>query len=547
MTDTTVQNDATAEAEAPAVPPRPPVATTPRLAFADAESAGKWAKTLSFMPIAQAQAAMVGQLHALAAGDFSARERAKIAEVLREQVGHLHTELARRYAGKPQPEDERELEAVDQAITLWQALWEQYSTLLKPLIEGDAELQGVKAKILQRGLFVGKQLLVVHGLARRATPGAVWHELHAYYRLAEMLDCAVTAVTDEQMPFGVGTSCYSIYSHALLLALADPCAMTVRQIELADRWLGQWSRKLFPYAQQRETEGPVVIVDLDSAAGALLAPFAPKEAPPAFRFGYPGKLATSVRGRLKRLASGANPGELQLGQDVSVEQSVALLAHLEARWCHVTRTPGDEASAAIDLSTGGLLCAFFRVGGRTFEREDKVDRTIHGAQQHLKSLAALTHYDRYKEDAERDWPWEKWQGRYEWRDAALARADDGRYRWSLEQLVVVRDDERTRLGHVSRVARDVDGKLSLSLKLWPGTPRALTMRAVATSMAEEPPLPAILLAESPEDRATLIMQPRAFTPGRVLRSTDGGQERKFRLTRLVQRGADFERVAFDDT
>jgi cyclic-di-GMP-binding protein len=543
MTDTTLQN---AETHTPAAPRRPPMPATPRLLFADGDSASKWAKTLSFMPISQAQQAMVGQLHALAAADLSARERAKIAEILREQVGHLHTELARRYAGKPQPEGERETEAIDQAIALWQALWQQYSTLLKPLIEGDAELQGVKAKILQRGLFVGKQLVVVYGLARRAMPGSVWHELHAYYRLAEVLDCAVTAVTDEQMPFGVGTSCYSTYSHALLLALADPCAMSVRQIELTDRWLGQWSRKLFPYAQQRESEGPAVIVDLDSASGALLAPFGPKAAPSAFRFGYPGKLATSVRGRLKRLAAGANPGELQLGQDVSVEQCVALLSHLEARWWHVGRPASDDADESLEIATGGLLCAFFRVGGRTFEREEKIDRTFHGAQQHLKSLAALTHYDRHKEEAERDWPWEKWHGRYEWRDASMKREDDGRYRWSLEQLIVAKDDERTRLGFASRVERGPAGELALALKLWPGTPRALTMRPVSTSMAEEAPLPAILLAESPEDRATVVMQPRAFTPGRVLRSTDAGPERKFRLTRLVQRGADFERVAFED-
>jgi len=497
MSDTTVQNP---EADAPAAPPRPPVAAAPRLVFSDGDSAGKWAKTLSFMPLGQAQHAMVGQLQALAAADFPPRERAKIAEILREQIGHLHTELARRYAGKPQPEGERETEAIDQAVALWQALWEQYSTLLKPLIEGDADLQGVKAKVLQRGLFVGKQLVVVHGLARRVTPGTVWHEIHAYYRLAEVLDCAVTAVTDEQMPFGVGTSCYSIYSHALLLALADPCAMSVRQIELTDRWLGQWSRKLFPYAQQRESEGPVIVVDLDSTAGALIAPFAPKDAPSAFRFGYPGKLATSVRGRLKRLAAGANPGELQLGQDVSVEQSSALLAHLEARWCHAARVPTDEADSTLALATGGLLCAFFRVGGRTFEREDKVDRTFHGAQQHLKSLAALTHYDRYKEDAEREWPWEKWQGHYEWRDAAMRRDDDGCYRWSLEQLVVARDDERTRLGYSARVGRGLQGELTLMLKLWPGTPRALTMRPVSTSMAEEPPLPAVLLVRSEERR-----------------------------------------------
>jgi hypothetical protein len=540
--DTTIQNDeAPAQAEA-----RKVSAAAPRLSFSDADSADKWAKTLPMMPIAQAHDVLVGQLHALAVAQFPARERAKIAEILREQVGHLHTELARRYAGKPQPEGERETEAIDQAVALWQALWEQYSTCLKPLIEGHPDLQGVKPKILQRGLFVGKQLVLVHGLARRAVPASVWQELHAYYRLAEMLDCTVASVTDEQMPHGVGTSCYSTYSHALLLGLSDPYAMTVRQIELTDRWLGQWSRKLFPYGRQRETEGAVILIDLDGPSGATLAPMTPKDAPAALRFGYPGKLSTSVRGRLKRLATGANPGELQLGQDVSVEQCVGLLTHLEAKWCHVARPVQGAADVWIGISTGGILGAFYRVGGRTFEREDKMERSFHGAQAHLKTLGALTHYDRFREEAERDWPWERWQGRYEWRDASLRRDDGSHFRWSIEQLVVAQDEDRTRLAFVSRAMRGADGELALALKLWPGTPRALTLRPISTSLTENSPIPGLLLAESPEDRPTLILPPRAFIPGRLLRSVDGGIERKFRLTRLLQRGADFERVAFEE-
>src|SRR4030095_14391977 len=238
----------------------------------------------------------------LSAAAFAPRERATIAEILRDQVAELHTELARRFAGKPQPAAEREHDAADRAIALWHALWEQYSACLKPLLEGDAELQGVKAKLLQRGLYVGKQLVLVYGLARRAPPAALWQELPAYYRLTEILDCAVTAVSDELTPQAVGISCYSTYCHALLLGLADPPAMSIRQIELTDRWLSQWARKVFPYAQQRETEGPVMLIDLDGAAGATLAAAAPGAPPRSMRFCYPGKLATSVRGRLKRLA-----------------------------------------------------------------------------------------------------------------------------------------------------------------------------------------------------------------------------------------------------
>ena len=111
---------------------------------------------------------------------------------------------------------------------------------------------------------------------------------------------------------------------------------------------------------------------------------------------------------------------------------------------------------------------------------------------------------------------------------------------------MVRDDERTRLAYVSRVSRNAEDELAIALKLWPGTPRAMAVRAQTTASARKRRCPRILLAESPEDPATLVVPPRTFTPGRLLRSMDSGAERKFRLTRLVQRGADFERVAFDE-
>src|SRR3954451_9948124 len=211
------------------------------LAFSDAESCAAWVRGLPLTNISKLHGVIVDQLKRLSEAEFSPRERARIAEVFREPVSFLHTELARRYAGKPQPANERELEATEQTLMLWQELWGAYSACLKPMLEGDPDLQGVKQKVLQRGLYVGKQVILAHGLARRLPPAWVWQELHAYYRLAEILDCTVTAVSDELSPAAIGVSCYSTYSHALLLDLADPCSMTIRQIELTDRWLGMWA------------------------------------------------------------------------------------------------------------------------------------------------------------------------------------------------------------------------------------------------------------------------------------------------------------------
>ncbi len=523
-----------------------PTDEPPPLAFADLDGAKHWAKALPQLPLGPAYEALIGQLRAMAAAELPARERATLVEVMREPAFHLHTELARRYAGKPQPAGDRELEAAEQAIAMWHAVWEQYSMCLKPLLEGDTELAGVKSKLLQRGLSVGKQMILVHGLARRLPPPTLWQEIHAYYRLAEMMEAAVQAVSDDLAPNAVGISCYSTYSHALLLALADPCSMTVRQIEVADRWLSQWARKVFPYAEQRETEGLTVVVDLESGSGAALAITPPRDPPQSMRFCYPGKLATSVRGRLKRLAQGATPSELALGHDVSVEQSILLLSHLDAHW-YQTRRRGEAATMAVQLCGGGLNGAYFRVGGRTFDRKDPLGRLTYQGSQHLATLGALTDYDRHREDAERNLPWERWQGRYEWREASLVRVGGPQHRWFLEQLVTLRDDERTRLGFVTRVALDVSGGLALELKCWPGTPRSLAVRPQTSAFSEDPPLPALELCESPDELATLVVPPRTFAPARILRSMVAGPERNFKLTKLLQRGADFERVAFEES
>jgi hypothetical protein len=517
------------------------------LAFADADGCSAWLRAVPLTNIPRYNETILGQLKRLGEVDFAPRERARIAEIMREPVMFLHTELARRYAGKPQPASERESEAAEQALALWNALWSQYSACLKPLLEGDPELQGVKAKVLQRGLWVGKQLMLVYGLARRLPAPAVWQELHAYYRLAEILDCAVTAVSDELMPSAVGVSCYSTYCHALLLDLADPCAMTVRQIELTDRWLSMWARKVFPYAEQRETEGPLIVIDLEAPTGAVLLPAGATNAGETTRYGYPAKLITSVRGRLKRLASGANPAELQLGHDAAVEACTALLTYLDSRWYALParRTRGD-ANAAVDLCVGGLGAAYFRISGRTFNSADLLGRLSYQGTQHLATLGALTDYDRNKEEAEKSWAWESWQGDYDWTAGTLRRVGSGHHRWHLDQLVVLRGDDRIRCGYVTRVALDNQGDLAISLKLWPGSATAMAVRALTTMLVEEPPAPALALAATPDEKACVIVPPRTFSAGRVLRSLASGPERRLRMTRLVQRGADFERASFEE-
>jgi hypothetical protein len=160
-------------------------------------------------------------------------------------------------------------------------------------------------------------------------------------------------------------------------------------------------------------------------------------------------------------------------------------------------------------------------------------------------VGGISDFDRRREQAERSWPWEKWYGVCEWREATIKHQSGGAYHWFLDQLVVVREDSQTRLGYVSRLAVEHDGAIALSLKLWPGDPKVFAVRLVNPNGTEEAPTEALLLAESPEEPATLVMSPRAFVLNRIMRCDEPGPIQKFRLLDIVQRGGDFERVAFE--
>ena len=99
---------------------------------------------------------------------------------------------------------------------------------------------------------------------------------------------------------------------------------------------------------------------------------------------------------------------------------------------------------------------------------------------------------------------------------------------------------------MTRVALDSRGELAVSLKLWPGSANAIAVRALTTMLVEEPPAPALTLTATPDEKACVIVPPRTFSAGRVLRSLATSPERRLRLTRLIQRGADFERAAFEE-
>ncbi len=521
--------------------------------FVDAAGCKQWLESLPLTEPAAAAAMLAAQLDRLREAPVAPMERLRVAEVLREPLMFLHGELAKRYAGKPVPHVDRDLDATEAAVGLWQRFWGQYSQCLKALIDGDDGIRAAASRLLQRALFAGKQFILIHGLARRALPDGFWHELHAFFRFAEILECTTQAVDEPFLPGAESVSCYSTYSHALLLSLADPCALSVKEVELVDRWLGMWGRKVHPVAKPAPSDAPLLAVDLEGRGGAAVIASVPGTVPASLRVGHTVKLAKSVRGRVRKLSEGESPADLKLGSDCSRDVCINLLKHLYSRWCLVQKPMvRDAVEANVSLCGGGTPACFFRLTGRTVRVEDPRNRYTFDTVQRFSMLDTLPGYDPNRDQAESDWPWEAWQGVCGIAEASLRRTDPPRQHWQLDQLVLCNDAGEIRLGHLVWVAEDggraesVDGVrgLSADLRFWPGSVDPVVLASSDELLKKEPPFPALFLKSLPDDRGGLILPPRVYVPGRRLQAT-GGTPLSIRMTRLVQRGADFERVAFE--
>jgi len=519
------------------------VHSLPPPAFVDEAGCIAWLSVLPLTNIGFAQESVEAQLRRLAGAEINPLQRVKIAERLRDTVMFLHGELAKRFADRPLPLNESEFLAWSQAMRLWTTLWENYSECLRPLLEHDPQMEGWVARTVQRGLFVGKQVVRLYGQARRQPTPEHWEELHAYYRFAEMLECTSTAVRDKLMPHAEAISAYSTYAHALLLARADPCALSAKEWDLVDRWLQGWARKFFPDKVFRASEHVLLVVNLMQGSGLATWEDAPDKAPPSLRYGSPDKLSVSLTQRQKRLKNGATPAELGLGDDVTTPVAERLLTHLYDRWCTLSVAQGSPSTEQeLDVCGGGLFAAYFRLAGRTFVGDTTRDRLSYRSIEEVATFASVAEHDSGRDQAEKDWPWEHWLGDLLGFGGSLERHVQG-VRLQLNQLLVVRDPTgRVSCGIVSWLG-EVGSTLRIGVKLWPGEPGALVLRAATGVMRDEPAVPSIALPAVGREPSSLVLPPRYFQAGRRVETTGPGK-RSFRLVKSLERGADFERVAY---
>jgi hypothetical protein len=232
-----------------------------------------------------------------------------------------------------------------------------------------------------------------------------------------------------------------------------------------------------------------------------------------------------------------------------VEQLLVLLFRL---WCEGknARVQARRGSSAKAQACSTLASMHFHISGKTFRQPGHATTMT---RQERDEIATFGHASKRHEEAYIDaggYAIEDWllheeslSGLRLYRPAA-----SGGGRYALTQLLAVRpaDAKNFFLGVVRWLRTEQDEGLHLGVRVIPGVPRAVAVRPTGINAQSEkfvPALycPALAALNSP---ASLIRPPGWYRPKRVVEVYSDTSE-SLLLSGVIERGNDFERVAFE--
>ena len=515
-------------------------------AFINADSASDWLAQLPLANATQAQAALARQLELLAGTALPLDQRLRIMEVMREPVLFVQLECLRRFSARPLPLHRAEQAAYEASLTLWHLLENNYLLCLQNSLA--RQLPDRAALAAQRAVAAKSGELMTHIAAGVVAPAAFWSRLHQIFRAAEALQITLRTVFDGQNT-NPETTLAAAYVEPLLLATAQPLELAPRQIDLVAGWARRWAARVSILGSlPRDAKTPPLTVNL--AGGEATSSVAADPLQADWRWLEMTDLRKSMKHKLLALAAGESPNSLNLGNDCTQPECEELLQRVYRLWCKQTAASAREQqpTGPCEVATGFEPIHFF-LSGDIFHQPGEPAMLSKREHEEIATFGGIV--TRHRDEHRQKFSLETWQAR------AIGVAD----------LQLTRDLQQpvTRIGRgqllalrmagasnfMLAVARSVtlisDTKsLGLGLRLLPGTPTAVALRTTGLAAGNDSfcqgfRLPAMELLQEP---ASILMPSGHYRGGRII-ETYSDCLRQIKLTRLLERGADFERASFD--
>lgn len=523
--------------------------------FVTLEQCHLWRKTLPMANPVQAQAQLLRQLALLDRYTLDGATRLAMLEELRETVYTVQAETAKKFTGRPLPLAPPEQAACDSNASLWQLFIAGYLRCIDACLAGD-EAAGLHAgTACARALAALSQALLELLHAGRHAPDDHWRLANTLYASAEALSRTTTAADDPLRP-GKPLSPAAAYAEMMLLAAASLHELTPRQQAWVMGWARRWAGKVtILTAPPNDPAALPLCVDLDSATPASFRPRSGK----GTRWLDTGELRKSLKKRLTLLDRGeTNLAKLGLGEDCVLPAAGNLLRRIYPHWVKggVVRRHERHPMSGPCRFTVGVGAVHYYIGGHQ-PFKSPVEPT-HSDLGRLRDRMAIFDSLQMRPDDEysrnHGYQLENWEVIEDWnmldestgglRITRPLKQAGGRI--ALGQLIALQPgDVSNLLLGVVRWAQVSGDRLLSGIQLFPGRPMAIGLRPTGV-MAEREPwlpgfyLPALASLETPE---TLVAPPGSYKPNRIMAVWQDEGAGEVRLKELLDRGADFERIA----
>ncbi len=517
--------------------------------FMDAATAKAWLENVPLANVAAAQHQLLAQLQEFNCYGTSAASRLATLEVLREAVQFVQIEQARRFTNRALPMAEAESAVFNDTLALWEQMELGYLRCLEAVIAEEAGMRAQGGLVCQRALcYTGLKMFHYHRAYRQAPP-RVWRELHQGYARAEELGVADDAVKDYLNRDVNDTSPRIAYLRALLLGMANPNELSQRQLTFVAFLLERWAEKVdvSKDAPADEEIAPLV-VDLESD-------FCPeRDGPEAAQPRYLDvkRLAKSLRNRIGLLRKGESPAKLALGEDCVQPSCEQLLVVLYRQWCQVRQPRAVERkrTAAAAQAGADMGALHYFISGRVFKQPGEAKELTLAQRDQIAAFGRVSTRDEDDYSVVHGYALEKWDIEDESSQGLkmVRRAGSAGKRYTHGQMLGVRpgDSRNFILGQVRWLVQNDAGDLYAGIRLLPGLPAATAVRPTGLNVVGAKYVQALSLTAVPALDAppTLVLPAGWYKPKRVVEVYVEGPVR-VRLTELIDRGSDYERVAYE--
>jgi hypothetical protein len=522
--------------------------------FTDPARCKAWLEHLPLANVATAQNQLLEQIEEFNRFPTDAANRLAVMETLREAVNFVQIEQAKRFTNRALPMAQAESKVFDDTIALWEQMRLGYLRCVESAAKGEAGMRTQAPLICQRALAYAGLRMFHHHRAYRQVPAQDWSALHAIYAAAERMKVADSAVKDFLNRDVHDTSPRIAYARAVLMAMCNPNELNQRQLTFAAFLLERWASKLdVSSTPVAEAEGvPPLAVDLagDSCPERLAAPAAAGLKEP--RYFDLSKISKSLRNRVGLLRKGESPSKLALGEDCVQPSCEQLLVFLYRQWCQPKAGRSERKAAGLTAeATSELPAIHYYLSGRAFRQQQGESKELSQKQRdEIATFGRVSTRDEDDYSVAQGFTLELWELVDESAQGLqiLRRADVPGRRYTHGQLMIVRHARAKSflLGQIRWLMAAQNGDLNAGIRLLPGLPAATAVRPTGLNVVQEEYVQAVSLTavKALNSPPSLVLPVGWYKPNRIIEVFVESSIR-VKLVELVERGSDFERVAYE--